>query len=91
MSRGVPLGGPLRTERLVSWYYEEKREEVAKTMLLSAACLGVEDMSGFLDRYIQSVFPSKKANVDFLQKNKEVLEQEAKKQYNLKEAFRRDD
>ncbi len=86
MLRGVDItSDTLRTERLIDWYYEEKMEDFLKTMLLVAAVSHAQDLSGFIDRYRQSIFPTGQNNEDFIKKYQEVLDAEASKVYNVKE------
>lgn len=79
MMRGVKLDDPLRTLRLVDWYYEEKRQEFLSTLLIATAAF--QNSEGFketLENYRQSIWPTEKTNKEWLNKNKEWLEEISK-------------
>lgn len=80
MMRGVKLGDPVRTLRLVEWYYEEKKQEFLSTLLIATAAF--QNSEGFkevLESYRQSIWPTEKTNKDWLEKNKDWLEEIASK------------
>ncbi len=84
MSRGAPLGrNKLLDERLIEWYFEEKLQDVTKTMLLVAAIRGADDLSKYVRAYHQSILPTEKANEEFLKENFDRISSEFEKSYKV--------
>lgn len=79
MIRGVKLQDPVRTLRLVNWYYEEKRQEFLGNLLLATAAFqNSEGFKDILEDYRQSIWPSKRTNKEWLENNKEWLDEISK-------------
>lgn len=82
MSRGIDVSGdPLKRERLIDWYIEEKIQEFLQTSLIVKAIIStinpdqasMNSINTLLDQYRKSLFPTDKSNEELVEKYSEHL------------------
>lgn len=76
------MSDPLVLRRLIDYYYKEKEAEVYKTMAIIHAILKSDDLQDVISNYVDSVFPTGKINKQFVENNKEKLEEEVERRLN---------
>lgn len=69
---------------MIDWYYQEQMQEYKKNMMLAAAMINPDKFMTFADEYRKSLFPTDKDNEKFMEEQKEILEQESSKSYEVR-------
>lgn len=86
MLRGIDIpSDPLKKERMIQWYIEEQLQDYYRTLLIAAASKEGIDISNLERNYRNSLFPTDKINEELIEKHKELIEEEADKEYDVKE------
>lgn len=82
MFRGIPIPeNPLKMRRLVDWFFEERKKELAKTTLLVTAMLtdkrdqsSINKLNKSLNEYRNCLFPSDQSNEEMAQRMQEYMD-----------------
>jgi|AntDeeMinimDraft_6_1070357.scaffolds.fasta_scaffold19459_2 hypothetical protein len=84
---GVNLGGPLRRLRLIDAFYKMQREKMLSTLVVASAAMKSEQLNELVDKYREALIPTGSYNEEFAEKGRELLDEEAKKIYQVAEVF----
>lgn len=80
--RGVPIPkDPLKMRRLIDWFFEDKKREMAQTCLLVKAATvnmsdsaSVQELNKAMNEYRQTLFPTDKSNEEMMQRMNDYME-----------------
>jgi len=96
MMRGVPVhSDPFFKARMIDWYYEEKGQEVMRTLIDAySSMLGVvknpeqlgNDLQDLIKKYQNSVWCFDKEKEDLAEKHKDLLEGMENQEFTIREA-----
>lgn len=87
MVRGVNISDPLRKHRLVSYMKHKEITDFTRTMLLVSSMRGTEATPRLVKEYSNLLFNSDKYDEKTIEENKEILEEEMKKVYEITDVF----
>lgn len=82
---GIPLGNRFREIRLVQAYFDKKHEEYLKVKATVLASIGSSERAiEALNEYAKCIWPSDEYNRKMAERNRDIIESESKRVYNVK-------